>query len=124
MQQLNTHELRALMSDDPEFIGAFPSDCLPPLYALNNITKPVKLIVNLDPSSQPGSHWVAIYRRADGVAYYFDTFGRPPPPRIHSWLAKNCKDWKSFDKQIQGANDKVSCGYICLTFLKKLNHGK
>ena len=116
LSQLNTHELRALMAGEPNFIGVFPIDSLPQVRH----KKPLKLIVNLDPSTQPGSHWVAIYRRANGQAYYFDTFGRSPPPLIREWLAQNSWDWKHFDRQIQGANDSVSCGYICMTFLKKL----
>src|SRR3977135_1648595 len=79
----------------------------------------IKLIANLEPRSHPGSHWVAIYRR-DGKAHYFDTFGRPPPKTIHAWLSNNSLTWSYFDKVIQAANDKVSCGYLCLEYLKKL----
>jgi hypothetical protein len=116
LAQLNTEDLRALMKDDPLFVGVFPSDVLPNIVGV----KPFKMIINLDPSTQPGSHWVAVYRHVNGHGYYFDTFGHPPPPRIKHWLSCMCKEWKCFDKQIQLTNDRVSCGYICVTFLKKL----
>ena len=114
--QLDTFDLEALMSDDPEFVGVFPLDGLP--RGIDG-RRTIKLIVNLEPRSLPGSHWVAIYRR-DGKAFYFDTFGRLPPKDIHTWLSNNSRTWTNFDKTIQLANDKVSCGYICLEFLKKL----
>src|SRR5258708_1586150 len=114
--RLNTHDLRALMAGDLEFVGVFASDRLP---SLHNKQDTIKLIVNLDDSSLPGSHWVAIYRRG-GNAYYFDTFGHEPPKAIRNWLANNSTSWTSFARAIQSPQDKVSCGYLVLEFLQKL----
>ena len=116
LAQLNTYELQALMAHDPQFIGVFALDELPHNLPMD---KTIKLIVNLQPKSQPGSHWVAIYRRGNN-GFYFDTFGRLPPSTIRNWLANNTRRWKFYDKIIQAPSDKVSCGYICLTFLKRL----
>lgn len=45
-----------------------------------------RLIVNLDTSNNPGTHWVAI-RKDGNVAYYFDSFGKLKPPKeIESYL--------------------------------------
>ena len=114
--QLNTYDLRALMSDDPEFLGVFPIDRLP-----RNVDacKTIKMIVNLDPANQPGSHWIAIYRH-DKRAYYFDSFGNPPPHLILEWLNNNSLYWTRHYKSIQSPQDKVSCGYLCLEFLQRL----
>ena len=114
--RLDTFELRALMSDEPNFLGVFALDRLPQNVDKNRI---IKMIVNLDPAHLPGSHWVAIYRR-NQKAYYFDSFGNPPPTVIRGWLNNNSLDWKRHSKRIQSPQDKVSCGYLCIEFLKKL----
>ena len=115
--QLDTHDLQAIMGDDDEFVGVFALDKLP--QTLNRHAT-IKMIVNLDPSNLPGSHWVAIYRRNDGIAYYFDSFGDPPPKPIQTWLCNNSLNWSRFNKEIQSPLDKVSCGYLCIQFLSKL----
>ena len=56
------------------FVGTFPCDAIPQLKRL-----PAALILNHDPSAQPGSHWVALYVSATRTAYYFDPFGEEPP---------------------------------------------
>ena len=83
--QLNTFDLRALMSDDPDFVGVFALDQLPHHRYATDRHVPIKLIVNLEPKSLPGSHWVAISRKLGGEAYYFDTFGQPPATEIAKW---------------------------------------
>jgi hypothetical protein len=116
--QLSTHDLRAMLRHTPDFVGVFPLNGIPPLIPPR---KRIKMIVNLDLDSQPGSHWVAIYRRADGNALYLDSFGRKPPPLIEQWLCKNTLSWKVWNKPIQKPHDRTSCGYICASFLKKLH---
>ena len=56
----------------PNFIGGFPSDKLP-----EPKQKPFGMVVNLDPSTKPGSHWVAIYVSEFNVSEYFDSYGFP-----------------------------------------------
>ena len=115
---LTTHDLLALLRHNPQFIGVFPLDRLPHMRGLD-MHKTVKMIVNLEPNHLPGSHWVAIYRRA-AKGYYFDSFGRLPPTTIRIWLANNTQRWAYQPRMIQSPNDKVSCGYICYEFLKRL----
>jgi hypothetical protein len=38
------------------FIGVFPSDIIP-----RSVTQSVCLILNTDPHTQKGSHWLAVY---------------------------------------------------------------
>jgi hypothetical protein len=114
--QLNTYELRAIMKDEPNFLGVFAIDRLPRNLEMS---KTIKMIVNLDPAHQPGSHWVAIYRR-NKKAFYFDSFGNEPPTTVRNWLNDNSISWTRHAKRIQSPQDKVSCGYLCVEFLKKL----
>ena len=115
--QLSTYDLEILMCGEPNFIGVFSIDTLPPYL---DRSKTIKMIVNLQPKHMPGNHWVAIYRNREGRGFYFDTFGREPPPTIGNWLSQNTNKWTYYDKIIQSPNDKVSCSYICMEFLKKL----
>ena len=114
---LDTFDLIELMEDDPDFVGVFSLDTLP--RGINR-HMPFKLIVNLQPRDKPGSHWIAISRALGGEAYYFDTFGRKPPPTIASWLNNNSYKWRYSTTAIQDAKDKVSCGYLCINFLQRL----
>ena len=113
---LNTNELRYAMQGDSAFIGVFPLDLLPQGV---NKQKTIKMIINLQPSNLPGSHWVAVYRR-DGRAYYFDSYGTIPPNEIQHWLCDNARVWDYNRNVIQSEADEVSCGYICAYFLGQL----
>ena len=121
--QLNTFDLQALMSDDPDFVGVFALDQLPHHRYATDRHVPIKLIVNLEPKSLPGSHWVAISRKLGGEAYYFDTFGQPPSKDIAMWLNANALRWKFSKLPIQEAKDLISCGYSCVKFLQQIRNG-
>ena len=84
-------------------------------------------IVNLNTSSQPGSHWVYYYR-SKNVRIYFDSFGQITPVEIQRYL----KTGDEFDRgkeviqrntdTVQAGNTSV-CGHLCLFVLKKLTSG-
>lgn len=71
-------------------------------------------IVNLEPSSKLGSHWVA-YKKRGHTVYYFDSFGdlRPSQEIIRyfksSRLLYNYQAYQTFES--------VICGHLCLLFL-------
>lgn len=73
-----------------------------------------RIIVNLDSSHNPGTHWVAI-RKEGNYAFYFDSFGNLKPPKeIDSYLSDvhilyNKHRYQDFDT--------VICGHLCLQFL-------
>ena len=114
MKVLSTQELESRMADDMDFIGVFALDRMPRQVAPGKC----KLIVNLQYANLPGNHWIAIYRNEDGVGYYYDSFGRLPPLEALGWLAKNCATWTWNTKTLQKLSDTVSCGYLCINFLK------
>jgi hypothetical protein len=110
---LHTSELHRVMKRDPAFLGVFALDQVPPIIKKS---ANVKLIINLDPARKPGSHWVAIWRK-DNIGYYFDSFGRRPPPQLVRWLVQNSDSWIFNSIVMQSPNDKTACGYLCLSFL-------
>ena len=59
---LNTKEIIYIFKNYKKFLGVFSINLLPYVFA----KRPSGLIVNLDPSYKPGSHWVQYsYRDMD-----------------------------------------------------------
>lgn len=85
---------------------------------------PVVAIVNTDPSSLPGTHWIAIYITYDRQGYFFDSFGKSPASRefhrnIINFLYMNCKTFYYSRRQVQDIH-ATTCGEHCLHFLAKI----
>lgn len=102
------------------FIGVYASNELP-----HSIKKrPACLIANTDPSSRPGSHWIAIYIPSRGKSIFFDSYGREPwDERFQKFLinANNGrKNYFSYNtKSIQSIFSDF-CGQYCCVFLYNL----
>src|SRR5436190_24340797 len=94
------------------FLGVFPKDCLP-----KPNTYPVSLIMNTDPQSKPGEHWVAIYFDSEKHALYFDSYGFPPLNiEFKNYLNENSIQWTYNRQMIQGYNT-YTCGEFCVLFV-------
>lgn len=91
--------------------NVYPSNRLP-LYA----QVPALIICNLDPDSQPGSHWVAIHINVERVGEYFDSFGRKPIEAIEGFLRRNCCMWRYNSVTVQDYLSAV-CGEYCLVYV-------
>ena len=91
----------------PVFQGVFSVDTLPP--------KPRLLVCNTDPSTKPGSHWVAIYVDKNGRGEYFDSFGRAPQREFEDYMNKHCRVWTFNKRQLQSVISRF-CGYYCCFF--------
>ena len=85
-------------------------------------------IVNLNTSSQPGSHWVCYYRNTSD-RIYFDSYGKIIPVEIQRYLktgnefARGKEVIQRNTDIIQAANTPV-CGPLCLFVLKSLESGE
>jgi len=114
---MNTYQLTSILTSDqsvgPTFLGVFPIDKLPKSVKFN---PPCSLIVNFDPSSQPGSHWVAIFIPDGDSCEYFDSYGRDPPPPILTFLKCQHKKILKNNKQLQ-SNITSTCGQMCVYYL-------
>lgn len=105
------------------FGGVLSSDCLP-IYRNNSSG----FIINLDPHTLPGSHWIAIFFNDNGRVYFFDSYGRKPRNKnILNFMKRNAK-MIFYNKVCVQDFYSVSCGLFCLYFLfcsvrnLKLNH--
>jgi hypothetical protein len=112
---MDTYQLWHIASSDPfikpKFGGVFPSDGLP-----NRRGSYRAFIVNTDPSSLSGTHWVALYFKRN-VCYYFDSYGNPPSIQSIIRFIKNNSLKLIYNKvKVQSVLTKT-CGYHCLHFL-------
>jgi hypothetical protein len=109
------------MKNVPGFIGVFPHDIVPTLKFSGK--KFQCLVMNLDSSGNPGTHWVAFACIPDKkVCVYFDTFAVPPDDRSMKFLKTGKFHIFCNHRQIQ-EDSSVECGYFCVAFLKLLAKG-
>lgn len=96
------------------FKGVYPLDRIPQIIK----NKPALLIVNLDKSNSPGSHWVAIYLPIKGNPEYFDSFGiKPLHNEFLEFFKKNKYTRVLYNKtQLQDFASTV-CGQYCCVYL-------
>lgn len=99
-----------------KFRGVFACDKLPKSKINKRI--PACYIINTDPSSKPGTHWVAIYFPCNGLAEYFDSFGfEPTIGRILNFISRNSPKGYIYNKtQLQNVLSTI-CGNYCCEYL-------
>lgn len=113
---LTTSQIANLLEGVPCFNGVYALDKLPRL-----ITKPSAVIINLDESYKPGSHWVAVYFDKNKVAHYFDSFGRQPQGNILTFIEAN-SDYYYYNIIKYQGNLSIACGYFCILFVLSTNN--
>ena len=78
-------------------------------------------VINLDESSDIGTHWVALYVQ-NNVINNFNSFGVEHVPKEIKEFVKN-KDMATNIFRIQ-AYDPIMCGYFCIGFIDFMLPGK
>ena len=73
---MNTLQIERLLKKDLKSKTIFKKVCA--LDQLEKPTFPSAYVINSDPSSKPGEHWVAVYFDKRGRGEYFDSYGLPP----------------------------------------------
>ena len=110
---MNTKEINDELKYYKNFIGAFPLDKIPILKK-----RPIFIIVNTDPSTEPGEHWVSIYLKSNKKGEYFDSFGFPPKNEIRRYLDDQCpRGWSRINFMLQSIT-AISCGVYCVVYVK------
>lgn len=101
------------------FLGVFAADTLP-----RTVTSlPAFLIVNSDPISKPGTHWLAMSIDACGKGQFFDSYGERPRVSLHKrFLSRVCKSWTYNHVDLQ-ALDSLVCGHYCVMYILCKAHG-
>nr|DAC81359.1 TPA_asm: adenain [Nephila orb-weaver spider adintovirus] len=98
----------------PYFQGVYSRDTLPPLQ------ENMCAIVNSDDSSQPGTHWLALFVNDKRELEFYDSFGQPPVFYNISTTTYLDVLWNS--KVFQSPTSNV-CGQYCIYFLFKRSQG-
>ena len=117
---MDTRQIMCCLRYVCSFLGVFPSDLLPQ----HSISRSGTLIVNTDPHTENGSHWLAIhFQSRSHSSYYFDSYELPPfIPSIQSFIRSNCSVWDYNSIQLQGPTRTV-CGKYCCLFPLYMNRG-
>jgi len=78
------------------------------------------LIMNIDESSNDGTHWTCLFIK-NKVCYYFDSYGFPPPIEADQYCEKfTDRYYNTFKIQ---RPDQVICGHYCIYVLDQLRKG-
>lgn len=81
-------------------------------------------IINLDHSSNSGTHWVAIINDPKlKYSFYFDSYGLVPPTEAVKYMKTSGKQIYYNSSQIQLVNS-VACGFYCLYVINEFNKGR
>jgi hypothetical protein len=104
---MDTRQIICCLRDVGSFLGVFASDML----RKYTIARSGTLIVNTDPHTESGSHWLAIHIQSRS--------SRLPPliPAIQSFINRNCTVWDYNSVQLQGSTTTVCGKYCCLLAL-------
>ena len=88
------------------------------LDQLEKPTFPSAYVINSDPSSEPGEHWVAVYFDKRGRGEYFDSYGLPRTLiDLDSYMdAYSLSGWIYNRKTLQ-AYFSSFCGRYCVYFI-------
>lgn len=115
-------EIIRILSQDPVtqayFQGVYASDTIP------HLSEKSAIVVNLDKSTQPGSHWVGFFIHENKTLEFFDSYGNAPDfygDQFHSFLSKYPNlHWNSIAFQSPTSN---VCGAYCIYFIYKKCQG-
>lgn len=94
-----------------KFKGVFPSDKIPKLNDLSPYA-----ILNLDKSTESGSHWVAIAKHGDKT-YLYDSFGRRDTQIISNLQFTGNGKIINTDNDAEQKVEEMDCGARSIAFL-------
>ena len=116
---LSKPELLSILKRERDFIGIFASDQLRSLYVLK---EPVFMIVNIDISSQPGSHWIAL-RVGKSTIEIWDSLGfnkelwSSYPDYLIKFLERYRMSHTFYISPILQSPNSYVCGLYCVFFI-------
>lgn len=114
-RNMNNRELMRCILQDPILKlycqSVYACDTVPTTFKY----LPVCYIMNTDPISKRGKHWVAVYLSPDGNHEFFDSYGRPGYAEEGNWYYNT--------KRLQGPMSKT-CGQFCLYYLRERVRGR
>lgn len=117
---MNTLEVEKILRCISFFGGTFPRDIIP-----QTSSRPVAYVVNTDPQSSAGEHWLGILLLPGGEGEYFDPFGFPPlHPQLNAHLTKNCPQGYEYNSRTIQDPESSSCGLFVIDFIASRSKGQ
>jgi hypothetical protein len=119
-EPLNKFDLISCVNSIPHFLGVFASD---ELFKLSILKSPAFLIVNLDVSSQKGSHWIALRIGIRSIEI-FDSLGFDPkfwnsyPSHLFRFLSGYSFTHKLIFSPILQPANTFTCGLYSIYYLR------
>ena len=113
---MNILQIERLIKKDLKSKTIFKKVCA--LDQLEKPTFPSGYVINSDPRSEPGEHWVAVYFDKRGRGEYFDSYGLPRTLiGLDSYMdAYSLSGWIYNRKTLQ-AYFSSFCGRYCVYFI-------
>lgn len=116
---LTTNQIEQQLRGVRFFIGVYAVDQLPEVRSF-----PATLVVNTDPISESGEHWVALHLHPDRKADYFCSFGFPPLiPELQTFLNRYGKSGRRYNQRTMQDINSSLCGDYCICFVKCVAKG-
>lgn len=103
------------------FLDVFPSDQLPTVVG----HYPACFVCNVDKSSAPGTHWLAMYLAAPDKVEFFDSYGSEPTffkGPISNFVSHFSH--MTFNPVVLQSNVTAVCGQYCIYYLYCRCRGK
>ena len=111
---MNTQQLELYMLSDPYirevYGGVVAYDQLPILV----VSRPRIFIVNTEPISEPGDHWIVLYFDHN-VCEHFDSSGSVPRTTYMPYIFVNSVKFMYNNERLQHYNSDT-CGLFCLFY--------
>ena len=116
---ITTNFIMNILKKHDNFIGVFSQDQLSNLFITSF---PACLVVNLDLSTQSGSHWIGLYI-SDNLVEIYDSLGMSPdywaykPKYLLKFLKKFSFTHRILSTPVLQQPTSNACGFYCIFFL-------
>ena len=112
---MNTIQIERLLKIDPFTKPIFKKVCAK--NQLLHVDYSSAYVINSQPSSKPGEHWIAMYFDKYGKGEYFDSYGLHPRMKgFTAFMERNSNGWIHNNKTVQSLFS-TTCGHYCVYFI-------
>ena len=108
-------EIEDYLKNNSKFIGCFGRNNLPKIVPL-----PCSLIINTDPTTKPGDHWLGLVLTKK-KCFYFDSFGLGIMDKNIIDFLKKYYDKVTINNECIQHYDSDKCGLYCIAFVNNVN---